>query len=174
MTSHYLIQWWPSLLTHICITRPQWVKHPEVSLFLWYYTQHANIFGSIIPKLHVSLSNSGSKLLTWQLKKLKRKQEFIRCLEIVNERTQNKITQKIRNNIYIMIHHFVQIHNILHDPAGLKIWKTWKYKRQYFFLTCTYIYLIRPCWWNILKFTTCTKIKIQWCDIHKYILISYY
>ena len=24
--SHYLNQWWYSLLTHICITRPQWVK----------------------------------------------------------------------------------------------------------------------------------------------------
>ena len=26
MTSHYLNQWRPSLLTHICVTRPQWVK----------------------------------------------------------------------------------------------------------------------------------------------------
>ena len=25
-TSHYLNQWWYSLLTHICVTRPQWVK----------------------------------------------------------------------------------------------------------------------------------------------------
>ena len=25
-SSHYLKQWWPSLLTHICITRPRWVK----------------------------------------------------------------------------------------------------------------------------------------------------
>ena len=25
-TSHYLKQWWPSLLRHICITRPQWVN----------------------------------------------------------------------------------------------------------------------------------------------------
>ena len=24
--SHYLDQWWLSLMTHICITRPQWVK----------------------------------------------------------------------------------------------------------------------------------------------------
>ena len=23
-TNHYLNQWWPSLLTHICVTRPQW------------------------------------------------------------------------------------------------------------------------------------------------------
>ena len=30
MTSHYLNQWWPSLLTNICVIRPQWVKssHP--------------------------------------------------------------------------------------------------------------------------------------------------
>ena len=25
-TSHYLSQWWPSLLAHICVTRLQWVK----------------------------------------------------------------------------------------------------------------------------------------------------
>ena len=25
-TSHYLNEWWYSLLTHICTTRPQWVK----------------------------------------------------------------------------------------------------------------------------------------------------
>ena len=25
-TSHYLNQWWPSSTTHICVTRPQWVK----------------------------------------------------------------------------------------------------------------------------------------------------
>ena len=25
-TSHYLNQYWPNLLTHICFTRPQWVK----------------------------------------------------------------------------------------------------------------------------------------------------
>ena len=25
-TSHYLNQWWYSLLTHICVIRPQWVK----------------------------------------------------------------------------------------------------------------------------------------------------
>ena len=25
-TSHYLNQWWPSLLLHICVTQPQWVK----------------------------------------------------------------------------------------------------------------------------------------------------
>ena len=33
-TSHYLNQWWPSLPTHICITRPQWVKQ---SLLPEYY-----------------------------------------------------------------------------------------------------------------------------------------
>ena len=25
-TSHYLNQWWPSSMTHICVTWPQWVK----------------------------------------------------------------------------------------------------------------------------------------------------
>ena len=25
-TSHYLNQWWLSLMTHICVTRPQWVN----------------------------------------------------------------------------------------------------------------------------------------------------
>ena len=25
-TSHYLSQWWPSLLAHICVIRPQWMK----------------------------------------------------------------------------------------------------------------------------------------------------
>ena len=26
VTSHYMNQWWPSLLTNICVTLPQWVK----------------------------------------------------------------------------------------------------------------------------------------------------
>ena len=26
-TSHYLNQWWPNLLTHICVSRPQWVNY---------------------------------------------------------------------------------------------------------------------------------------------------
>ena len=26
--SHCLNQWWPSSLTHICVSRPQWVKQP--------------------------------------------------------------------------------------------------------------------------------------------------
>ena len=26
-TNHYLNQWWSSLLMHICVTRPQWVKN---------------------------------------------------------------------------------------------------------------------------------------------------
>ena len=25
-TSHYLNQWWPTLVTHICVPRPQWVN----------------------------------------------------------------------------------------------------------------------------------------------------
>ena len=25
-TRHYLYQWWPSLLTHICVNQPRWVK----------------------------------------------------------------------------------------------------------------------------------------------------
>ena len=40
-TSHYLKQWWPSLLTYICVTWPQWVKivthlsrHKSPSLFV--------------------------------------------------------------------------------------------------------------------------------------------
>ena len=33
-TTHYLNQWWPSLLMYICITRPQWVNpcHAEFLL----------------------------------------------------------------------------------------------------------------------------------------------
>ena len=26
VTSHYLNQWWPKMVTHICATRPQWVN----------------------------------------------------------------------------------------------------------------------------------------------------
>ena len=29
--SHYLKQWWPSFLAHICITWPQWVDHFQFS-----------------------------------------------------------------------------------------------------------------------------------------------
>ena len=32
-TSHYLNQWWPSSLTHICITRPQWVNKIQHALY---------------------------------------------------------------------------------------------------------------------------------------------
>ena len=27
VTSHYLSQWWPSVLMHTCITRPQWILY---------------------------------------------------------------------------------------------------------------------------------------------------
>ena len=30
-TSHYLNQWWSSLLMHIWVTRPQWVKSPDTT-----------------------------------------------------------------------------------------------------------------------------------------------
>ena len=38
ITSHYLNQWWPILLMHICITRPQWVKNmpPLVHVKAWH------------------------------------------------------------------------------------------------------------------------------------------
>ena len=32
--SHYLNQWWPRLLTHICVTQPQWVTFYSVLVFL--------------------------------------------------------------------------------------------------------------------------------------------
>ena len=31
-TSHFLERWWPCLLTHMCVTRPQWVK--STSLYI--------------------------------------------------------------------------------------------------------------------------------------------
>ena len=31
-TSHYLNQWWSSLLTHICVSRPQWVNYSWSSI----------------------------------------------------------------------------------------------------------------------------------------------
>ena len=33
-TSYYLNQWWHSLLTNICVTRPQWVVHERNDPFL--------------------------------------------------------------------------------------------------------------------------------------------
>ena len=36
-TSHYLNQWWPSLVTHICVTWPQWVKAES-----WGHFAHAH------------------------------------------------------------------------------------------------------------------------------------
>ena len=30
-TSHFFDRWWPCLLTHICVTRPQWVKNNSIS-----------------------------------------------------------------------------------------------------------------------------------------------
>ena len=37
VTIHYLKQWWASLLTHICITWPQWVKITEA---IWHLLVH--------------------------------------------------------------------------------------------------------------------------------------
>ena len=37
VTSHYLNQWWHSLLMHICLTQPQWVK-------LWLIGTEANVW----------------------------------------------------------------------------------------------------------------------------------
>ena len=34
-TSHYLSQLWPSLLTHTCVTRPQWVNCPYFRNYVW-------------------------------------------------------------------------------------------------------------------------------------------
>ena len=34
VTSHYLNQWWFSLLMHTCIIRPQWVKEPQGFYFV--------------------------------------------------------------------------------------------------------------------------------------------
>ena len=36
-TSRYLNQWWPSSTTHICVTRPQWVKQLENAVYFWQY-----------------------------------------------------------------------------------------------------------------------------------------
>ena len=38
-TCHYPNQWWPSLLAHIRITRPQWVKMNRQELKLWWRHQ---------------------------------------------------------------------------------------------------------------------------------------
>ena len=32
-TSHYMNQWWSNQLTHICVTRPQWVDGSSVMMF---------------------------------------------------------------------------------------------------------------------------------------------
>ena len=32
--SHYLDHWWSSLLTHICVTRPQWAKYDIINVML--------------------------------------------------------------------------------------------------------------------------------------------
>ena len=41
-TSHYLNQWWPSSTTHICVTRPHWVKGimPHAQFPLGSYGSH--------------------------------------------------------------------------------------------------------------------------------------
>ena len=53
-TSHYLNQWWPALLMHICVTQPQWVKiiesntANEYTLFSWeWYNRDCWLFQSI-------------------------------------------------------------------------------------------------------------------------------
>ena len=38
VTSHYLNQWWHGLMTHLCVTRPQWVN-----LFLYCVSPATNV-----------------------------------------------------------------------------------------------------------------------------------
>ena len=46
-TSHYLNQWWHSLQTHICITRPQWVSISKTTIKIgkmWHIVDVYNMF----------------------------------------------------------------------------------------------------------------------------------
>ena len=60
-TSHYLNQWWPSSLIHICITQTQWVETWSVfsNLFNSQQTSHSLPFGS---KFGISCAKSRSDL----------------------------------------------------------------------------------------------------------------
>ena len=42
-TSHYLNQWWPSLLTHICVTQPKWIKQQHLNLMTHRYIAENSI-----------------------------------------------------------------------------------------------------------------------------------
>ena len=46
-TSHYLNQWWLNLMMHICVTRPQWVKHLSIT-HPWYV--QGNVFENVVQK----------------------------------------------------------------------------------------------------------------------------
>ena len=50
--SHYLNQWWPSLLPRMGGTRPQWVKIACSCLFLPFHHEYGNVFFLVFCELH--------------------------------------------------------------------------------------------------------------------------
>ena len=62
-TSHYLNQWWPSLMTHVRFTWPQWVKSLETGLSLEKLVQADN--EEIIKFLHCWLFVRGIHQSPW-------------------------------------------------------------------------------------------------------------
>ena len=75
VTSHYLNQWWPSLLTHTCVTCPQWVKEVSFKIITW---SHFDITGKS-GVIHVQLL----KLNQCQVKGMKKWNSTWICYKII-------------------------------------------------------------------------------------------
>ena len=67
VTSHYLNQWWPRLLTHIWVTRPQWINNDQ--LLGWGYVCSYNVYRktSSISRTKSQNLNVSCLLLLWSL-----------------------------------------------------------------------------------------------------------
>ena len=76
-TSHYLNQWWYSLLIHICITRPQWVKH--LNMLCW---EPAVLQCTVLAKDHIS---------SVRMKSIEKSSSFV-CLFFFPEQKDGNMT----------------------------------------------------------------------------------
>ena len=70
--SHYLNQWWLSLMTHICVTRPQWVKSCKLMnynaspCFVTYPLQENKM--AVMASQHSGLQWTASMMMWWHEK----------------------------------------------------------------------------------------------------------
>ena len=63
-TSHYLNQWWPGLLMHVCITRPQWVETLQF-YFPMKWSKSLHFISVSCASCRFQCRSSGFKIFSW-------------------------------------------------------------------------------------------------------------